>query len=137
MLANHHLSILANFCPSLIPITENRNDVSVTGRKYPSKKEQQSVFRESGLTTVSAAKHSLSVARLFSSAHRRLPGGLFWLWQTGISQVAAKLSNCGGSPRCDGSLGGAQPWDTRRNSRVLDGWIPRAYFGALSPLHPS
>ena len=35
--------------------------------------------------------------------------------------MAAKLSNCGGSPRCDGSLGGAQPWDTRRNSRVLDG----------------
>ena len=23
--------------------------------------------------------------------------------------MAAKLSNCGGSPRCDGSLGGAQP----------------------------
>ena len=61
------------------------------------------------------AKDSLSVARLFSLTQRRLPGGLFWLQQAGISQVAAKLSKCGRSPTCDGSVGGAQPWDTRRH----------------------
>ena len=45
--------------------------------------------------------------------------------------MAAKLSNCGGSPRCDGLLGGAQPWDTRRHSPVFDGWDTKSILWGI------